>query len=235
MPRNKALLFVKLDPPPGNKINEFNHWYNTRHIPDRLKLDGFLTARRYSKIEGLPREYAITPEAEYLALYDLTSIKVLLDKPYQNLKDKEAKMPSESFEKQIFKLPRFARGVYEQIYAVNQDPQLAPTQFVFAVGHNVPRNRHQEFNAWYNTEHITALLAVPGFRGVSRFKLKEHDIPPMVDKGGTLSTYMTIWDIEHESALESEAFRKSARSPWSNWVRSWYERKICSLYRSLAT
>jgi len=230
MPNNKALLFVKLDPP-MNKLSEFNNWYNNRHIPDRLNLPGFLSARRFTLIGGTPKEYAIVPEAEYLALYDLTSIKALKDKPYQQLREKEFKLPPESFETQIFKLPRFARGVYEQIYPEKEEYIDPRSKFVFVVGHEVPRNRHQEFNVWYNTEHIPALLAVPGFLGVRRFRLNEHDIPPLVDRGGTVSTYLTIWDMENESALDSEAFRKASRSPWTDWIRSWYTRKICALYR----
>ena len=230
MPQKRALLFVKLDPP-VNKLNEFNNWYNNRHIADRLTLPGFLSARRFTIIEGTPKEYAIAPEAQYLALYDLTSIRVLTDKPYQQLREKEFKLPPDSFETLIFKLPRFARGVYEQIFPEQGDYTIPRSKFVFAVGHDVPGNRHQEFNVWYNTEHIPALLSVPGFLGVRRFKLNEREIPPVVDRGGTLSQYMTIWDMEDERALESDAFSKASKSPWSDWIRSWYTRKICALYR----
>jgi hypothetical protein len=52
----------------------------------------------------------------------------------------------------------------------------------------------------------------------------------MVDRGGSLSQYLTIWDIEDERALKSEAFQRAAKSPWSDWVRSWYTRKMCTLY-----
>ena len=230
MPQKRALLFVKLDPP-ANKVSEFNDWYNNRHIAARLPIPGFLSARRFTKIEGLPEEYAIAPEAEYLALYDLTSIKVLKDKPLQRLREKEAELPSDSFEKLIFKLPKFAAGVYEQIFPEKGEYVIPRTRFVFVVGHEVPQNRHQEFNAWYDTERIPALLAIPGFIDVRRFRLAESEIPPIVDRGGTVSKYLTVWDIEDENALEGDAFLKASRSPWSDWVRSWYTRKICALYR----
>ena len=229
MPKNRALLFVKLDPP-TSRLNEFNHWYNNRHIPDRLALPGFLTARRFTLIGGTPKEYAITPEAEYLALYDLTDVGVLNSKPYNELRNKEGKLPSDSFETQIFKLTRFTRGVYEQIFPEKEEIPT-PQKFVFAVGHEVPQNRHQEFNVWYNTEHIPALLSVPGFKSVRRFRLNQREVPPLVDKGGTISQYMTIWDLSDSNALDSEAFRKASKSPWSDWIRSWYTRKICALYR----
>jgi hypothetical protein len=229
MPREKALLFVKLNPP-VNEENNFNCWYNEKHIPDRMNLSGFLSARRFTRIAGIPKDYAVSPEAEYLALYDLTDINVLRDIPYKALQEEEKKLPPDSFETRIFKLDRFARGIYEQIYPEDEMNSIPQADFVFIVGHEVPRNRHQEFNAWYNTEHIPALLAIPGFQSVRRFRLDRRKIPPMTNKGGTLSTYLTLWDIGDEKALESDDFRKASQSPWTDWIRSWYTRSICALY-----
>lgn len=229
MPKSKALLFVKLDPP-TTRVKEFNDWYNNRHIPDRLALPGFLSARRFT-LTDFHWEYSIVPEAKYLALYDLDSVKVLLEKPYQQLREKESRRPPDSFETLIFKLPRFTRAVYEQIYPERGNYAVPDTKFTMVVGHDVPKNRHQEFNAWYNTEHIPALMSVPGFRAVRRFRLDEKQVPPMTDSGGTVSQYLTIWDIESERALGSKEFAKASRSPWSDWVRSWYTRRICALYR----
>ena len=229
MPKKNALLFVKLNPPVNEESN-FNYWYNEKHIPDRMNLPGFLSARRFIRIAGIPKEYAISPEAEYLALYDLTDINVLKDARYQALQEKERKLPLESFETRIFGLAKFARGVYEQIYPEEEMYSIPRAEFVFIAGHEVPRNRHQEFNAWYNTEHIPALLSVPGFQSVRRFRLNRRDIPPITNKGGTLSTYLTLWDIGDERALESDEFRNASQSPWANWIRSWYTRTICALY-----
>ena len=63
MTQKKALLFVKLDPP-RERENEWNDWYNDKHVADRLAIPGFLSARRFTKIEGIPKEYATTGEAK---------------------------------------------------------------------------------------------------------------------------------------------------------------------------
>jgi hypothetical protein len=55
----------------------------------------------------------------------------------------------------------------------------------------------------------------------------------MTARGGVLSKYLTIWDVADKSAFETEEFRKAAASPWSQWVRSWYTRKICALYERI--
>jgi hypothetical protein len=52
---------------------EFNDWYDTDHIPERMAIPGFLAARRYQCVDGWPR---------YLAIYDLESPDVLESAPY---------------------------------------------------------------------------------------------------------------------------------------------------------
>ncbi|WP_149540995.1 DUF4286 family protein [Siccirubricoccus phaeus] len=64
----KGFLLVFMHPPPAFE-EEFNAWYDTEHIPERLAVPGFLTGLRYMHAGGgTPR---------YLALYDLESASVM--------------------------------------------------------------------------------------------------------------------------------------------------------------
>ncbi len=64
----KGFLLVFMNPPPAFD-EEFNAWYDTEHIPERLAVPGFLTGLRYINISGgAPR---------YLAMYDLAHFGVL--------------------------------------------------------------------------------------------------------------------------------------------------------------
>src|SRR5262245_61530232 len=69
---NKGFLLVLMQPPPALE-EEFNAWYDTEHIPERLSVPGFETALRYVCTDGSPR---------YLAMYDLASADVLKSPPY---------------------------------------------------------------------------------------------------------------------------------------------------------
>lgn len=64
---NKGFLLVLMQPPPTLE-EEFNAWYDTEHIGERLAVPGFETALRYVCTDGAPR---------YLAMYDLASPAVL--------------------------------------------------------------------------------------------------------------------------------------------------------------
>jgi hypothetical protein len=69
---NKGFLLVLMQPPPTLE-EEFNAWYDTEHIAERLAVPGFETALRYVCIDGAPR---------YLAMYDLASPDVLNSPAY---------------------------------------------------------------------------------------------------------------------------------------------------------
>ncbi len=64
---NKGLLLVVSDPP-AEFEEEFNAWYDTEHVPERLGIPGFESGLRYVSADR-PRRY--------LALYDLASVAVL--------------------------------------------------------------------------------------------------------------------------------------------------------------
>ncbi len=58
---NKGFLLVLMQPPPAFE-DEFNAWYDTEHIPERVAVPGFETGIRFVCIDGAPK---------YLAVYDL--------------------------------------------------------------------------------------------------------------------------------------------------------------------
>ena len=70
---NKGFLLVTMQPPPMLE-EEFNAWYDTEHIPERLAVPGILTALRFVCIEG--------GHPRYLAMYDLESFDVMTSPAY---------------------------------------------------------------------------------------------------------------------------------------------------------
>jgi hypothetical protein len=203
---------------------EWNHWYDTQHIPNRLSINGFISARRFVAIEGEPK---------YLTLYDLTSIQVLTSEAYIKLRDREASLPADSFEAITHKLPNFSRGVYRQIYPEQGEYRAPNTTIIFAVGHDVPPDKEDAFNAWYNTEHIPAMNRVPGFVTFRRFAAADIELPPKAGSTDSSPKFVTLYDLENEDVLLSDAFKRETNSPWSTWVRSWYSRRFRILARRL--
>ena len=69
---NKGFLLVTMQTPPAFE-EEFNAWYDTEHLPERLAVPGFETALRFVCLSGHPR---------HLAMYDLARPEVLESPEY---------------------------------------------------------------------------------------------------------------------------------------------------------
>ena len=71
----KRGLLLTMTEPPAAMEEEFNAWYDTEHLPERLALPGFRSARRWVA--------PVAPgEGKYLATYELDSQAVLASPEY---------------------------------------------------------------------------------------------------------------------------------------------------------
>jgi len=102
----KGFLLVLMQPPP-NIEEEFNAWYDSEHVPERLAVPGVLTAIRFSSVS------AATPK--YLAMYDLESEAVLDSDAYRRV----AGDNSSPWTKRVTGKTKVYRSVGSQIYPGN--------------------------------------------------------------------------------------------------------------------
>jgi len=99
---NKGFLLVLMQPP-ATLEEEFNAWYDTEHLAERLAVPGFETALRYVCIDGAPR---------YLALYDLVAADVLNSPAYLKVAFDNAS----PWTKRVTSRVRIYRSLGEQVY-----------------------------------------------------------------------------------------------------------------------
>ncbi len=72
---NKRGLLLTMTEPPAAMEEEFNAWYDLEHLPERLSIPGFRTARRW--VADLP-----AGKGKYLATYEVDSLQVLKSPQY---------------------------------------------------------------------------------------------------------------------------------------------------------
>ena len=75
---------------------------------------------------------------------------------------------------------------------------------ILVVMMEVDPEHEDEFNRWYNEEHLPERLEIPGYVSARRFKLEE---------GEGVLTYLCIWELEDGSPLHSEAYTAQRRRP----------------------
>jgi hypothetical protein len=95
------------------------------------------------------------------------------------------------------------------IEPLDEERAMTPTKGagLLMVWADVPADREDEFNRWYNEEHVPERLAVPGFLSAARYEAV---------KGGP--KHLACYELESAAVLESAAYRQVQAQP-TPWTR----------------
>jgi hypothetical protein len=173
---------------------EFNAWYNTEHVPERIAVPGFLTARRYV-VEGTP--------GRYMAHYDLSDLSVLHTEPYANI----SRNPSPWTRRITHKLAENTRNEYELVQSIGQAPSDAAPYALLVRIETEPED-DAELNAWYEQDHLAALQGVSGCYRARRFRATVGS-----------PRYLAIYEFSNGDVSTSDAWRNAGASEWTLRMR----------------
>ena len=73
--KGATILFTEMSPDIDWE-DAFNRWYDTHHIPNRTKVEGFISAHRYRDPD----------RPAYLAIYEIASEEVLYSSDYEKVR-----------------------------------------------------------------------------------------------------------------------------------------------------
>jgi len=206
----RGLLFSQMDPPPGREA-DFHDWYDTEHIPARLALAGFEAAARYRAVTGQPR---------YLAVYELSDLAALGTPGYRRLKDE----PSARTRWMLSHVRGFTRFTCELLTDVGSG---GVGEYLSAVAFAVPGEDTGDLAAWYDTEHVPALLAAPGWLRVRRWQVRSGSGAPW--------THLALHELASRSVMDSPQRAAARRGPLRDALasRPWFSRSGRWLYELL--
>jgi len=193
------IVYITATEPEPDWEEEFNRWYDEEHIPNLRGVPGYLSARRYIAVEGEPK---------YMAFYEIASMDAYRSPEHDRL----ANTPWTERMRPHFK----GRGMafYEQVFPAEGVLQGAswgaPEGGFLTVRLDVAPEHEQDFNAWYDQEHLAALAGVPGVIAVRRFRAIQGE-----------PKYMAVYHLTEPGVRSSEAWRRAADTPWSARVPTW--------------
>ena len=168
--------------------DEFHDWYDLEHLPERERVPGFLSCRRWIGAQN-PKEA--------VALYDLDSLAVLQSPAYRAIAGDNLSPWSKRVTAKCRRLLRFEG---EQILPGDM---LAPAEAggLLVVGMTPPAAVETEFNAWYDTEHVPALARVPGVLCARRFK-----------GGGSGPKYIALYHLITPGVIDGADWKRASES-----------------------
>jgi hypothetical protein len=193
--------------------DELNRWYDEEHLPNLLRVPGYLSGTRYIAVEGEPK---------YFAFYEITSIE-----NYRSPTHEQAVNTPWTARLQPHRTGQLA--FYEQIFPAegllpgpaSNDDATVPGGFL-VVRMDVDPQHEADFNAWYNEEHLPALCTVPGVIAARRFRAIEG-----------APAYMATYHLADPAVVASEAWTRAISTPWSARVRPTFRNLWRTVYRPL--
>lgn len=191
---NEGLLCVLTQPTAGDEP-EFHDWYDRVHVPDRLRIPGVESARRYQLDDDR--------QPEWLALYDLNQLDVLERPDYRALR-----LHRSAHEELVMsRLQVLDRRIY-QVISARGAPAHDGSPVLLANWMTPRPNDVEQFHSWYENEHIPQLLAIPGWLRVRRFQL--------VEGGGP--RFLALHDLADANVLNDPRRADAAATPRRNQV-----------------
>jgi hypothetical protein len=192
----KGLLFMAFDFSTAH-ADEFHDWYDHEHVPERLRVPGFLNAERWIAEDN---------QAVHVATYDLESAGVLSSAPYLAVGGANQSVWTRRVTAMCRRIMRY------------EGEQLVPGDVTAAAGAgallvasmNVDPAAEAEFNEWYNAEHLPQLAAVPGVLGARRYRATDT---------GSERRYLALYHLRDTAVSGSDAWSKAANTPWSERMR----------------
>ncbi|MBE0618983.1 MAG: hypothetical protein IH605_00145 [Burkholderiales bacterium] len=190
-------LLLTMTEPPSHMEEEFNAWYDTEHLPERLAIPGFESARRWVD----PR--APLGAGKYLATYELANPQVLESPEY--LAHVGAQFTPWS-KRCLERCLLFRRWACAQILPGEAAPHPATGALFFACG-DTPAEHEAEFNKWYDEEHIPLLSAVPGVLHARRF----------FDPKGK-PRYVALYELADANVAGSAPWNAALKTDWAKRI-----------------
>ncbi len=108
----------------------------------------------------------------------------------------------------------------------SQQPTQSIGRTILVVMMDVDPEHDDEFNRWYNDEHLPERLGIPGYVSARRFMLEE---------GQGVLKYLCIWELEDASPLQSREYQaQNARSSeLRDRAHSYIRERLRGLYRQI--
>ena len=210
-----GLITVRLHPVSAERDEEFNAWYNLEHVPQVTALPGFVRTRRY---------YCESADIRYLAWYETADDTVEAGAHFQGI----VRTPTPWSLRM--------RGIYgEHRERMNfrlmcdVGPAPAPdAPWMYIVHTDIPDHIVDEYNAWYDKEHLPRCVAIPGVLRARRY------MSVACTSGNIGPKYLTAYELSGPEVWESPAAQVARKTPWTEKMRSLFSNTRRALYKLAA-
>jgi len=210
-----GLITVRLDVAPEHDA-EFNDWYTLEHVPQLTALPGFARTRRY---------FCDKADIRYLAWYETADQDVEAAKDFQHIvanptpwSQRMRKLYGDQRERMNFQL----------MCEVGSTPS-PDAPWMYIVHTDIPDYIVDEYNAWYDQEHLPRCVGIPGVLRARRFASTG-----ILGGGSNGPRYLTAYELSGPDVWDSPAALQARKTPWTEKMRSLFSNTRRALYQLVA-
>lgn len=192
-----GVLIETLTPPDGVG-DEWVDWYDRHRLAPRAQVPGVIAARRGTALIG---------SVPHVVVYDLADFLAPLSPAWQVV-DRNADPPPEDAAAAIATIEG---TLYRQVLSLHDGGYVPePTPVLHTAVFEVPSRDQDEFNEWYNTEHVEFIQnAVDGYLNCRRFQGVEDS-----------NKFVALYDVEALEYSEAKDVHPQNHTPWAIRVRA---------------
>jgi hypothetical protein len=210
----QGLIAVRLDVAPEHE-DEFNAWYVSEHVPQVTALSGFVRTRRYFDAHA---------DIRYLAWYETRAASVESEAAFQALIANPT--PWSRRMRSLYGAKR-ERMNFALMCEVGESP-VPDAPCMYIVHTDISDHIVDEYNAWYDSEHLPRCVGIPGVLRARRYTAAA------CTSGDTGPKYLTAYEMTGPEVWESPAALQARKTPWTEKMRSLFSNTRRALYRLAA-
>lgn len=211
------LLFARMNAD-EDALEEFHAWYNHEHMNQARAIPGFgREHRRYEAVALKGKHWDYRPDPRFTAIYEVDATGDLK----QSIDSNQYKAWSGDFlAKWRDRTQNEVSVLTEQIFG--QEGQIDYDQ-ILLVQMNVDQKDEDEFNDWYNEEHIPQTPRIPGF-GTDHRRYLSLEIKGKYWHYKPRPKYTAIYAIQPNADL-LDAINSDEYKAWSgDFLARWRDR-----------
>ncbi|KAI0692585.1 hypothetical protein C8T65DRAFT_72943 [Cerioporus squamosus] len=227
----EGLLFVFSDPGSAVSQAEYDDWFENEHMPLRIAIPAFQSWSRWVAIDG--------KKPAYLALCGLADTDTITQPPFSLL----SQTRSEREKDILSRIGVIDRRTYENV-AVPVPPRKgnaydvpSPGPYVSAILMEVPSDLEEDFNRWYDEEHVAMFSKVPQWTRTTRYVYKDGAAAGIDEdlKPKKVAKYLALHEFTDPSIVQAEEFKAALSTSWTQKVLGYttmHEQRLFKLLRT---
>jgi hypothetical protein len=220
----KAMLYALTSMHSNQTEEPFNKWYDEVHAPSRARCPGVNHVVRFTAVDN--------QQPQWVAIYELSDLSALQTPEYKKARENDGDDESVRFDildRRVYKIISDKKRDDYDSYC-SEGGKRDMTHVALQPAKSSPVT-DEEFNSWYEDEHVPLLAKATGW--LRSFRLELIDARDMrkanTPEGNTpnVARYLACHEWENgEVAQGSENFKVAVTTPWRTKIMDNLEDKV---------